>query len=136
MLFTAILKRKMNFVANFVVHLSGKADAAWAGELFQARGYVDAISENIAISIDNDVTEVDPNPEKNFLAGLPRRVDAEQFLDFHCRPHGSDSAWELGEHPVSGRSHHPPPVVGDPGLYLVPHEMLHEGEGAFLVPGH
>src|SRR5207247_8512424 len=101
--FAEILERDIETVPHLVPHCSGNADPVRSSELLEARRYVDAVAEDIAV-LDDHVAEVDPDailnpPRRRYIRVAPRHPT----LDFGSALYGVGNTLEFDQHSVAGR---------------------------------
>ena len=102
----AIGKADVEAAADAFVDDRGDTDAAGIGERFQARGDVDAIAVDV-VAIDDNVAEVDANPEDDAVFRLDGALDVERTAD------RVDDTSELDEGAIADQLDHPAPVARD-----------------------
>ena len=61
LLFAPVVEAKVQLAFDFAVHLFGNQDAAWVGGPLQPDSNVDPITKKIAVSPDDNLSEIDPN---------------------------------------------------------------------------
>ena len=114
----------------------GHADAAWFCHVFQARGDVDAVAENVA-AVDDDVADIDADAVFDALvvgdAGVAR---GHGTLQVDGAAHGIDDTGEFDQHAVAGGLDDAAAVLRDLGIDQLAPVRLHLRERAFLVGAH
>ena len=92
---------RLERIANLPLHIHGNADAACAGQLFDARSDVDAVAINIAVAM-NHVADVNADFEFNPPVGRDVMVALGQgALDFDGALRGFQGAAEFDEESVA-----------------------------------
>jgi hypothetical protein len=95
------------------MHRAEDADAADFGDPLQARGDVDAVAEQIAITLDH-VADGDADAKAHLPARLIRKVPGTQaFLDVDRATHRFDRARKFREHGIACGVENPPIRLGD-----------------------
>jgi hypothetical protein len=61
--FAPILETNVQLALDFVMDFPGDQNAAWIGQSFKPGGDIDAFPINVAVLIDHDIAEVDPNAQ-------------------------------------------------------------------------
>jgi hypothetical protein len=78
------------------------ADAAGPGECFEPCCDIDAVPNDV-VSIDDHVTDIDPDPEfEAVLRRLTRQPFGHCVLPFHRAPLAIDDAAELDKQAIAG----------------------------------
>ncbi len=130
-----VLVAECQLAPNFIVHLSGDADAARLGETLQPCRDVDPVAVDL-LAIHHHVAEVDPNAKLHSAVGwqicvlrLERGLDLNRALD------GIHDAGELGQYAVARRVHESSTVLLDQRI----DQLTRRGqttEGRLLVLPH
>jgi len=93
------------------------------------------VAEDVAILLDHDVAEIDPDPQ---LERLDRfvRSGGDRFLQVDRAADGRQRARELDEKAVSDRLHQPASMGLDSRLDHLPSQIPEANQGAFLILRH
>jgi hypothetical protein len=96
-----------------IAHATGDADPAGLGERFQAGGYVDAVTEDVAV-LHHDVADIDADAEKHAPLKGHRVVGfGKGMLNLDRGVYGIEDAGEFGKHAVPGGAGDPPAMAPD-----------------------
>jgi signal transduction histidine kinase/HPt (histidine-containing phosphotransfer) domain-containing protein/FixJ family two-component response regulator len=128
-LLTHIGDCNLELAADLLVGGGGEADAAGLGDTFQARGYVDAVAQNV-VAVGKDVTNIDADAE---LQPLLRRPGGDAALHRDGAAYGIDSAGELDEEAVSRDPHETAVMCADFGVDQLLSQGAQPSQGTLLV---
>jgi hypothetical protein len=85
------------------VGLLRQTDRAWLGDALQPRGDIDAVAHQVAVTLLDDVANVDADAEFDPPFGREASVAFnEAVLHFDCAAHRIDHATKLDDAPVPG----------------------------------
>ena len=109
-----VFNRRRQPLTNSRLHSVGNHDATGLRQGLQTSGDVDPISVYRTVHTFNDISEVDPDPESEpaFLKSVGHRLCKLKLNVDGCR-RSSNRAIEHGEHGITRRIDHAPPVESD-----------------------
>src|SRR5215471_12272529 len=108
----AVIKGRVNTIAQIFMHADRHADAAWCGDLLQTGGDIDAITKDV-VPLDDDVADVDADAEGDApILGQLGGAASHRHLDLDRTAHRIHHARELQEQPVAGGLDDPPSMAG------------------------
>jgi hypothetical protein len=109
------------------------ADPAGRGQAFEARRDIHAVTEDVIV-LDDDVSLVDADAERDAAVGWKRRITVRQCrLQFGRATESVDDAGELDQQPVAGGLDEAALVIADLWIDHLGAQRLEPGERAFLV---
>jgi hypothetical protein len=140
MFFTAcsprVGERQRELVPDLLIGRARDADTAGFAQRFEPRGDIDAVAENI-VAVDDDVPDIDSNPEHNLLVVWNRRVALQhRALHFHGERDRIDYAGELQQRAIAGGLDDTAPVFRDRWVYQFPPVRFQRSQCADLVGSH
>ena len=116
------------------VGLLGKTDRARLGDPFQARGDIDAVAHEIAVTLLDDVADMDADAKFDSpILGHSGVALDEAVLHFDRAAHRIDHAAELDDRAVAGALDDAAVMGGDGGVDEIAAEAPKPREGAILV---
>ena len=119
---------------HLTVGVFGQTDRSRLANALQARGDVDAVAHQIAVSLLDHVAQMNADPE--FYAALRRQAGValdHAVLHLDRAAHGVDHAAEFDEAAVAGAFDDPPVMHGDGGVDQIAAQPPEAREGAILV---
>ena len=112
-LFTPLAEFVREFVSDFLKHLARNENAARVCNLLKSGSYIHPVSKNITVTLDNYVSEIDPDPQQDGPRGVQRRLDLKRLLDRNGGLHCLNRARELHQEAVSSCLEYAAAVFGN-----------------------
>jgi hypothetical protein len=133
---TELAALELELAFDLIDHLLGYTNPAPGSYAFEARCYVDAVPEDVALVFD-DVADIDADSE--FDPVLQRHLGVSfdhSALDFHGALHGIHRTCELDQHAVAGRPDDVPTMFPDLSVEQLASVRIQLGQRAFLIDAH
>ncbi len=128
-----ILEDQVGSVPHLIVYRARDTQPPRLREALQSGSHVYAVTVDV-VAVDDDIAEVDTDPESNALVlGQAVIVLGNSLLDLGCRGHGIDNAGELRQHAISHQLDDTAAMLGYLWIDEVPTQGFQAPEGAFLV---
>jgi hypothetical protein len=115
---------------------SGQADSAGQRHLLQTRGNVHPVAEDVSVLLDDDVAEIDPDPQLERLDSLSTRDLGNRFLKIDGTANRFDGARELAQEAIPDGFHQATMMRTDSRFDDLPPQISETAERSFLVFGH
>ena len=136
MLLADVVEADIEAPMHLLAHRSRHTDATWLGKRLQSRRHVDAIAGDVG-AINDDVAEVDTNPELEALYGRPRLIVwPHRPLHINCATERGVRAGELEQHPVARGLDDPAAMLGNLRIDYALTNLSQTSERAGVVPFH
>jgi len=131
-----VLESQAQLVEHIVADRAADANAAGLRQRLQTRRDVDAVTKNIVV-IDDDVADVDADPEVDALLGRQTRIPlGHAALHVDRAAHRVDDAGELQQQSIAGSLDDPAVVLSDLGVDQLAPVRFQGREGGAVIPAH
>ena len=136
LLLPLVLEGVRELVPDLLVDLARNRDAARLRDLLQSGCDIHPVAVDVPVGFNDDVAQVDADPELEGLGRFPRTRGSKALLDLCGASHGLDGAGELNQDAIASGLYHAPLVVIDLRLEHLPAQVLDPRQGSFLVLPH
>src|SRR5271165_117490 len=132
-----VADREIQPSLHLTIGVLGETDRAWLANPFEARSDIDAVAQQIAVRLLDDVAKMNADAEFDAALGRHARIALDEaVLHLDRAAHGVHHAAKLDEAAVAGALDDAPAMRGDGGIDQVAAQAPEPRQGAVLVrPG-